>query len=261
MNNIVKHHIGCATIWGGIQNADFDISTQSLSASLYSRSCAGGKGGDIYYFSVCGRDKLTRIAIADVVGHGEDVSEISAWVYESLVKRMSNLEGNGVLAELNDKLQGRGLEAMTTAAVVAFYTGNHHLYFSYAGHPPLFVKRCNEKLWSPIDLKSTPGANNMPLGIKRETFYDQNEMPLEKGDRVFLYTDGVIEAPDAHHNLYGKDRLLNLLNSMDNEDIQQIKNAVVADLLRHTSGSLEHDDVTMLVLEVNGSGSNPGGES
>ncbi|MEW6234920.1 MAG: PP2C family protein-serine/threonine phosphatase [Candidatus Omnitrophota bacterium] len=253
MDNIVKRNIGCATIWGGIQNADFDIAAHSLSASLYSRSCAGGKGGDIYYFSVCGKDKLTRIAVADVVGHGEDVSEISAWVYESLVKRMSNLEGNGVLSELNDKLQGRGLEAMTTAAVVAFYTGNHHLYFSYAGHPPLFVKRRYESSWSPIELKTTPGMNNLPLGIKRETYYDQNETPLEKGDRVFLYTDGVIEAPDADHNLYGKDRLLALLNSMENAAIHEIKNAVLADLLRHTSGSLEHDDVTMLVLEVNGS--------
>jgi serine phosphatase RsbU (regulator of sigma subunit) len=45
-------------------------------------------GGDIYYFGVCKGDTITRLAIADVTGHGEAVSEISQYVYDSLKAHM-----------------------------------------------------------------------------------------------------------------------------------------------------------------------------
>jgi hypothetical protein len=45
-------------------------------------------GGDIYFFGVCKGDTITRLAIADVTGHGEAVSEISRFVYDSLKAHM-----------------------------------------------------------------------------------------------------------------------------------------------------------------------------
>ena len=84
------HRIQCTEIWGGIKNQDADVCSRGLTASLYSSACEGGKGGDIYYLSVCGEDKLTRIAIADVVGHGEQVSAVSQWLYDTLQDRMND---------------------------------------------------------------------------------------------------------------------------------------------------------------------------
>ncbi len=66
----------CSGIWGGIRNLDQDISAGGVFISLYSLSCDGGKGGDIYYFGVCRGDKVLRLAIADVVGHGQAVSDV-----------------------------------------------------------------------------------------------------------------------------------------------------------------------------------------
>ena len=51
-------------------------------------TCDGGLGGDIYYFGVCKGDIITRLAIADVTGHGEAVSEISQYVYDTLKDHM-----------------------------------------------------------------------------------------------------------------------------------------------------------------------------
>ncbi len=48
----------------------------------------GGLGGDIYYFGVCKGDTITRLAIADVTGHGEAVSEIGQYVYDALKAHM-----------------------------------------------------------------------------------------------------------------------------------------------------------------------------
>ena len=78
----------CTGIWGGIRNRDIEITAGKVIGSIYSAACEGGKGGDIYYFGVCKGDIITRLAIADVVGHGEVVSEVSQYVYDSLKAHM-----------------------------------------------------------------------------------------------------------------------------------------------------------------------------
>jgi sigma-B regulation protein RsbU (phosphoserine phosphatase) len=76
----------CTGIWGGIRNRDIEITAGKVIGSIYSAACCeGSKGGDIYYFGVCKGDIITRLAIADVVGHGEVVSEVSQYVYDSLI--------------------------------------------------------------------------------------------------------------------------------------------------------------------------------
>jgi len=78
----------CAGIWGGIRNRDIEITAGKVIGSIYSAACEGGKGGDIYYFGVCKGDIITRLAVADVVGHGETVTEVSQYVYDSLKAHM-----------------------------------------------------------------------------------------------------------------------------------------------------------------------------
>ena len=78
----------CKDLWGGIRNKDIEVSAGKVIGSIYSASSQGGKGGDIYYFGVCRGDMITRLAIADVVGHGEAISEVSQYVYDSLKAHM-----------------------------------------------------------------------------------------------------------------------------------------------------------------------------
>src|SRR5512139_3225657 len=80
-----RSRLKCSGIWGGIRNRDIEITAGKVIGSIYSAACCeGGKGGDIYYFGVCKGDLITRLAIADVVGHGEAVTEVSHYVYDSL---------------------------------------------------------------------------------------------------------------------------------------------------------------------------------
>ena len=79
----------CKDLWGGIQNRDVEIAAGKVIGSIYSTPCCGGgKGGDIYYFGVCKDDTITRLAVADVTGHGQAVSEISQYVYDALKEHM-----------------------------------------------------------------------------------------------------------------------------------------------------------------------------
>ena len=75
----------CKELWGGIRNRDIEVSAGKVIGSIYSAPCCeGGKGGDIYYFGVCRGDIITRLAVADVTGHGETVAKISQYVYDTL---------------------------------------------------------------------------------------------------------------------------------------------------------------------------------
>ena len=79
----------CKEILGGIRNQDIEISAGRVIGSIYSAPCdEGGKGGDIYYFGVCKGDVISRLAVADVTGHGEAVSEIGQYVYDILKSHM-----------------------------------------------------------------------------------------------------------------------------------------------------------------------------
>ena len=80
--------LACKEIWGGIRNRDIEVSAGKVIGSIYSTSSEGGMGGDIYYFGVCKGDTISRLAIADVTGHGETISEISRYVYDSLKAHM-----------------------------------------------------------------------------------------------------------------------------------------------------------------------------
>ena len=75
----------CKEIWGGIRSRDSEVAAGKIIGSIYSAPCCeGGTGGDIYYFGVCKGGIISRLAIADVTGHGEAVSEISQYVYDAL---------------------------------------------------------------------------------------------------------------------------------------------------------------------------------
>ena len=84
-NMVLVPRLECSGIWGGTRNLDTEIIAGKVIGSIYAAACCGeAKGGDIYYFGVCKGDLITRVAIADVVGHGEAVTEVSQYVYASL---------------------------------------------------------------------------------------------------------------------------------------------------------------------------------
>jgi sigma-B regulation protein RsbU (phosphoserine phosphatase) len=246
----MMRRIRCAEIWGGIRNCDEDILTSGITASLYSAAADGGRGGDIYYFSVCSSDRLTRIALADVVGHGEKVSVTSQWMYHALAERMNLFDGNGILHHLNHLSDEYGFDATTTAAVIGYNTANSELYFAYAGHPPVLVQRQSNRRWEPVSFANPSHTGNLPFGVDVEALYDQERVPLSAGDRLFLYTDGVIEAPDRQGRLFRLGSLLAILEETGGRSLPQIKTAVREQLMKHTGGPLSHDDVTFMVIEI-----------
>ena len=250
-----QHRIQCAEIWGGIRNADQDVCSAGIVASLYSSSADGDKGGDIYYLSVCASDVITRVTVADVMGHGLAVAEVGQFIYDALKSHMNDASGDQVLTAVNRAIAERGVQGMTTAAVATFHQGDGNLYFAYAGHLPVLVKRKRDRRWFRAVVESPDGIRSadwtdVPLAVTPEAVFTQQSMPLTAGDRLFLYTDGVTEAPDASGNQFGEDRLMTVLEQHGAAPLRRLRDVVLDSVRSHTGGPLSHDDVTLMVVEI-----------
>lgn len=74
---------------------------------------------------------------------------------------------------------------------------------------------------------------------------------MQSGDKLLLYTDGVLETENADHEMYGNVRLQQTLESLKNENPESIKNGVIQSLHDYSKAPLNHDDITLIVIHIN----------
>ena len=72
---------------------------------------------------------------------------------------------------------------------------------------------------------------------------------LKKGDKLFLYTDGIPEAVNSSKEQYGMDRLQKILKINEHEDLNTLIGNVRTDVDAFTNGAQQFDDITMLCME------------
>jgi sigma-B regulation protein RsbU (phosphoserine phosphatase) len=144
---------------------------------------------------------------------------------------------------------------MTTAAVVAYHTEEREASVSYAGHPPILYRRTGEKVWSYARASDRKGRNdgfrlNIPLAIDLDTLYEQFTIPMVPGDRLFIYTDGIIDTPNPAGESFGLVRLKDTLDANTTTPLAELKSAVLKTLHQFSGKKLTHDDVTLIALEI-----------
>ena len=168
---------------------------------------------------------------------------------------MCDIDSQAILGEINRLVSSRGLEAMTTAAVVAHSSDTGMAYIAYAGHPPVLYKCKTDETWSfaaspPRDVPADDALMNIPLAVDAEALYSHFEIQMASGDRLFVYTDGITEAPSPEGDLFGQGRLKDILDANAKASLSELKSAVLRALLQHTRKGLTHDDVTLIALEI-----------
>jgi hypothetical protein len=99
--------------------------------------------------------------------------------------------------------------------------------------------------WTQLDV-----VPNLPLGIEPEFTFQAQQTHLQHGDILFLYTDGLTEAENKRHELYGEERMLNELKSerMKGLSPRHMINAMQASVEAYREGAEQSDDLTMLVV-------------
>ena len=82
--------------------------------------------------------------------------------------------------------------------------------------------------------------------------YKKNEIQIEPGDRIFLYTDGVTEALNSKEELFGEERLKNSLNNSKGNELQEIVASVREDISDFVNDAEQSDDITTLIFKYKG---------
>jgi sigma-B regulation protein RsbU (phosphoserine phosphatase) len=126
---------------------------------------------------------------------------------------------------------------------------------SYAGHPPVLYRRANDKAWTyarpPGSKRQSDGFPlNIPLSVDLDTLYAQLAISMFPGDRLFVYTDGIIDAPNPGGESFGLARLKDALDANTEATLSELKTAVLETLHQHTEKELTHDDLTMIAIEI-----------
>jgi len=144
---------------------------------------------------------------------------------------------------------------MTTAAVVAYYREESEARVSYAGHPPVLYQRASDQVWSYARPPGRKGQSdgfplNIPLAVDLDSLYSQITISMTPGDRLFAYTDGIIDAPNPEGVSFGLARLKDALDANSGAPLSELKSAVLKTLHEFTEKELTHDDVTLIAMEI-----------
>jgi sigma-B regulation protein RsbU (phosphoserine phosphatase) len=113
------------------------------------------------------------------------------------------------------------------------------------------IKRAGEesKGFEYVKYRHSPAVATMD-GLK----FRQHEFELNPGDVLFVYTDGVLEATNAKEELYGEDRLLEVMNKNEGESLENLLHSIRADIDGFVGEAPQFDDITMLGFEYYGKG-------
>ena len=200
-------------------------------------------GGDFYDFFMVDDDHLA-VVIADVSGKGVPASlvmSVTCRLFRTMASHVKSPEK--IVASLNDTLAENNESNMFCTAFVGILdlqTGR--LEYCNAGHnAPVLMDLSGVKYMEVLP--------NLALGLFEGFRYQSQSCTLEKGNTMFLYTDGVTEAENISKELYSEEHLLEVLGRNNGRESVQITGVIVDDIERHSLGAEQSDDITILCLK------------
>jgi sigma-B regulation protein RsbU (phosphoserine phosphatase) len=202
-------------------------------------------GGDFYDFFFVDKDNLAVI-VADVSGKGVPAALFMV-IAKTLIKNCSFCKSpKNVLESVNNKLCENNEADMFVTAFMGFYNiPSGRFSFVNAGHNPPLIKKQGKG----FDFLRVEPC--FVLAWMENAKYKENEITLEPGDVLYLYTDGVTEAMNGARELFGEDRLVSALNAHKDCPPMELLPEVKREVDAFADGTEQTDDITMLALKIN----------
>jgi phosphoserine phosphatase RsbU/P len=205
-----------------------------------------GVGGD-YYDLINLEDGRLGLAVGDVSGKGISAALLMASLRASL--RGVTLDSPRDFAKLMHKVNKLVYEASASNRYATFFFAafdprTRRLECVNAGHNPPVLLR-NGKV---IRLE----ADGPVVGLLPFAPYTEQALTLEPGDLLILYTDGISEAMTHDDEEWGEDRMIASAAAVRNKPAADVLKAMFADADQFTAGAPQHDDMTLLVLQLDG---------
>jgi sigma-B regulation protein RsbU (phosphoserine phosphatase) len=216
----------------------YDIAGKSIPAQMI--------GGDYFDFIPVDKDRIA-VALGDVTGKGLPAAMLMSNVQATL--RGQTLVSNSPKECI---IRSNRLLYMSTSAekfVTLFYgildVVEHTLWFSNAGHDNPYVLSTNG------DIRRLKTGGTV-LSVMEEFPYEEEKIELPPHGVVVIYSDGITEAMNAQDELYGEERLVEVLQKVKTQSAIEIIDAVIAGARAHAGKHPQSDDMTILVVKRTG---------
>ena len=204
-------------------------------------------GGDFYDFFLVDDNHLAMV-IADVSGKGVPAALFMV-IAKTLLKNCAQTGASPkqVLERVNNQLcENNDAEMFVTVWLGILDLSTGGLVAANAGHEYPALRRAEGSF------ELVKDKHGFVLAGMEGSRYQEYDLKLEPGDTLFVYTDGVAEATNAHEELYGTDRMLKALNQMGNVEPETLLPGVKADIDAFVGQAPQFDDITMLGLRFIG---------
>lgn len=200
-------------------------------------------GGDFYDYFRLGDDKLFFV-LGDVSDKGIPAALFMAVTMTLLKGKMSpDMSPGELLTAVNQELYKDDSTMFATIFCGVLDVGTGRLQYSDGGHCPPYVVRENG------DVEQLKGKKGLPLGVMDDMLYADNEVTLDRGDRLIMYTDGITEAEDRRQEQYGFLRLHELLKRELSSQPAQLLEHITQDVDRFANGAIQSDDIAVLIVD------------
>ncbi len=199
-------------------------------------------GGDLYDFFI--REERLYFCVGDVSGKGVPASLVMA-VTRSLFRTLAGREKSPakIVTQMNESMSDMNESNMfVTLFLGALDMKTGRLDYCNAGH--------NAPLTLTDKIAPLPVKPNLPLGILQDFEYQEQSTSLVPDDALFLYTDGVTEAENIHHELFGEKRMEEVLH--ERRTAQEHLEAINAAVAAFVGEAPQSDDITVLFIHYLG---------
>jgi phosphoserine phosphatase RsbU/P len=195
--------------------------------------------GDLYDYVVAD-DREVGLLIADVSGHGVPAALIASMVkLAASSQRALAADPARLLSGMNAALLGNTQEQFVTAAYAYLNSGSRELRYSAAGHPPLLLVRNGSV--------TAIEQNGLVLAAFDSASYSTAVHKLEAGDRIVMYTDGILEASNPAGDFFGHDALRDLLAKTRGQSPAMAADSIISSVRQWAAK--QDDDLTVLVCD------------
>jgi serine phosphatase RsbU (regulator of sigma subunit) len=204
-------------------------------------------GGDFYDFIEMGADKA-GIVIGDVTGKsvsGALVMSASRSVFRMLSEQ--DLTVADSMMRANRRLKKDIKTGMFVALLYAIFDSKDKT-----------LTLCSAGQTQPVHVSAKTGeatlvetkGDTFPLGILDDSKYEDTQLALKTGDKVILYTDGIVEAMNEQKEIYGFDRLLDVVKNSQTLTAETLLEEIKRQVNEFAGNTPQHDDITIIVVQA-----------
>lgn len=202
-------------------------------------------GGDFYDFFMIDDDHIALV-MADVSGKGVPAA-LFMMVTKILINERTLMGGTPaeILNFLNQRIcDNNKAEMFVTVWLGILEISTGKIIASNAGHNNPAIYRQNELY------EISNNKHGIVIGAMKDIAYDNFEIKLDKGDKIFLYTDGVTEAENADGKMFTVENMIKVLNKNKDMSPKETLNQMKSSIDEFVGDTPQFDDITMLCFEL-----------